>query len=368
MTKIAILTFQGTWNVGAELQSFALQEVLSDEFSTDLVQQLNYTNPKIEGAYKISKISENLTPKKLVRYFGSIGKNKERIKIFKAFSKSYINLTEKYTSSSISKVSEEFDVFIAGSDQIFNPILTGKDSNYLLTFVDENKVKVSYGGSFGKIDYFTEDADYFVSKFLSFRALGIREQDAVDVLNEYEVCPKPVKVLDPTMLMNEDEWLQKFPQIIQPLYEKKYICIYTMNPGDKIFNYAKKVASERKLEIIYLNTGWKPVLGVKNIYDFGPIEFLNYIKNAELTLVTSFHGLVFSILFEKQFSVEMMWNTSTGASRLNSLLEELDIQGRNITDSEDPFRQSIDYDSVSKLLAKKRQQSLEFLVNIINGG
>lgn len=366
MTKIAILTFQGTWNVGAELQSFALQEVLSDTFNIEAVQQVNYVNPKIRDAYVVPEFSKNLAPKKLIIYLLSIKKITSRRRAFEDFSKSNIKLTDVYTSDTIHRINDKFDIFIAGSDQTFNWNLTDKDSNYLLTFANNNKVKASYGGSFGKTEYFVDDSDYFVKEFSTYKALGIREQDAVDVLNKYMTKPKPVKVLDPTMLMDKEKWIQKFPQINTPLYEKKYLCIYTMNPGDKIFDYAKKVAAERNLKLVYLNTGWKPVLGVKNIYDFGPIEFLNYIKNAELTLVTSFHGLVFSILFEKQFAVEMIWNAVTGASRLNSVLQELDINGRNITDSEDPFKEEIDYSVVSKLLAEKRQESIHFLEGIVD--
>lgn len=366
MTRVAILTFQGTWNVGAELQSFALQEVLTDKFNIKSVKQINYVNPKIRNAYIVPNLSKNLTPKKLIKYFGSVKKIKSRNRIFEEFSKSNIKLTDVYTSDTIHSINNEFDVFIAGSDQTFNWNLTDKDINYLLTFVNDDKIKASYGGSFGKTEYFVDDSDYFVKEFSTYKALGIREQDAVDVLNEYMTVPKPVKVLDPTMLMNKENWIQKFPQINTPLYDKKYICIYTMNPGDKIFDYAKKVAAERNLELVYLNTGWKPVLGVKNVYDFGPIEFLNYIKNSELTLVTSFHGLVFSILFEKQFAVEMIWNAVTGASRLNSVLQELDINGRNITDNDDPFKEDIDYNIVSKLLTEKRQKSINFLGDIVN--
>ena len=363
--NVGIITFQNTWNVGADLQAFALQEVINTKYNNLSAVHIDYINEEVSSHYKVPEFRESFTIKKMIKYIMARKKLYQKKVKFESFSKGFISQTKPYTAKTVRELNNEFDIFITGSDQVFNPILTKGDKNYLLNFVDENKKRFSYAGSFGKTEYFKNNPSFFYDDFRKFDVLSLREDDIVNLLSEkYPELPVE-KVLDPTFLLTKEEWIDRFPIIKDSPSNSKYILIYTVNPGEKLISYAQKMAKEHKLEIIFLNNGWKPVVGVKNIYDFGPIEFLRYIYNSDFVLATSFHGLAFSIQFEKQFGVEMMHGTSTGAARLESILREFQINNRSISDDLIIFSEKIDYKKVNSLLSNSRKKSLSVLSKIV---
>lgn len=364
--KIAILTFQKTWNPGASLQAYALQEAIKkiDLNSID-VKHINYVNDHVISSFQTPKFTDSLTPKKFIKFILSYKKINSKDQVFRKFDYKHINLSERIEKNRLQELNKKFDMFITGSDQIFNHTLTNSDDTFFLDFVDENKIRASYAASFGKIEYFQEKFIKYSNFLKKFDTVSLREQDAADFIQKNVPQLNAKLVLDPTFLISANEWETSFPEILEPLINQKYILVYTVNPASKIIEFAKKIAKEKNLKIVYLNNGWKRVPGMKNIYNFGPIEFLNYIRNAEYVLITSFHGLAFAIQFNKQFAVEMIWNNHTGSTRLKSLMDQLAIYNRDIIKIDDPFKTNIEYTKVMKKLNTLKGNSLNVLKEII---
>ncbi|MCS9992944.1 polysaccharide pyruvyl transferase family protein [Weissella confusa] len=360
--RIAILTFQGAENSGASLQAYALQEKIKELGFAEEVVHLNYINEKIASRNKVLaqgslKQAVALLLKKVI-YMRRINLRREK---FATFDTEHLKLTSPLTKKNIAEKTREFGTFIVGSDQVFNTEITGHDETYLLDFTDDSQAaRFGYATSFGDVRYFNQNIDYFRSAFERFDNLTFREKDAADAVENtlggrYEV------VVDPTMLHDRNFWLDRFPEIQNRPIDKEYLLIYAVNPGEKMLPFAKKYASDNNLEIVYLNTGLRSVPGVINIFAFGPVEFLKFINNATATLVTSFHGLVFSTIFEKQFAVELLEKQSAGQARLTSLMNRLEIQDRDISKNDNPFSNEIDYDQVQLKLQESRDASLNVI-------
>ena len=146
--KTAIITFQSAYNYGAVLQAYALQEYLTQAFGNTRI--LDYHNPEIDRSYARPKVADLFrTPKqaifRLIQSYLYRGKN---LRIDR-FRKEYLKLTRKYDSKSIRSANNEADVFVAGSDQIWNHLIIGNDTSFFLDFIDKDKRTCSYAASIG---------------------------------------------------------------------------------------------------------------------------------------------------------------------------------------------------------------------------
>lgn len=361
MSKVGILTFQGAENCGASLQAYALQSKIEELNSNIKVSHINYQNfeitnkknPMVQRGVKnkLIRATKNLVFKKVI---------KSRSEAFNKFDEDYINLTKPYTHCDLRTINEDFDTFIVGSDQVFNTEITGFDENFLLTFVT-NRNKYAYAASFGDMKFYEDSKDMFNEHLSAFNGITFREEVTTETLDRELPGMKISTVLDPTLLLDLNFWEEMFPKISTRPMEDRYVVVYSVNPSEKTFAYAKNVAKQNGLKVVYLNTGYRPQPGVINIFDFGPTEFMQYIKNADYTMVTSFHGLVFSIIFNRQFAIETMKNSSAGSVRLTSLLNDLNIQHRDLSQSENPLTNSINYELVNERLENLRNVSVALL-------
>ena len=173
--------------------------------------------------------------------------------------------------------------------------------------------------------------------------------------------------MDPTLLISREEWEDDIEKI-----EKngcKYIVAYVVEPDVEYIKIVNDLSEKTGLKVIHFglkNPGYKNVL--KSAYTEGPLEFVNYIKNAEYVVATSFHATVFSILFNKKFFI--VPHRKTGA-RVTNLLDKLGIEGRTFSNYEE-FK-NIDYDfetdwnKVESKLEMERKKSLDWLINAIEG-
>ena len=366
MKKIDIMTFSNSHNYGAVLQAYALQEVLKKENKVEII---NYKDKIVNQQYKIIKFNKNIISSilKNILFFNI---NLKRYLNFKKFIKDNLNMTEQEykTEKELIDNPPVADIYIAGSDQIWNSYTTqGLKDSYSLNFGSEEIKKISYAASIGNsvID-FSEEKDY-KKKLSNLKYISVREENAKDCLEKI-IKDKPITVvMDPTLLLTKDEWNKKIIVNKFKALKEKYILAYMVQPDIEYINIVNEIEQKTNLKVVHFsktNRGIKNVL--KSEYTVGPFEFINLIKNAEYVVCTSFHAIVFSIIFNKRFWV--IPHRKTG-SRVTNLLEKLGISERAVN-SLDEFKKmdydkEIDYKKVNKKLDEERKKSLEWLDNAI---
>lgn len=353
MKKIGIITFINTINFGASLQAYSLYKTIK-RMGYD-VKLISYNNSFIENKEKNTerKISMKSIIKKVVMSKGT----KRKIRKFADFEKSNIEFSDNYYEDNIKRSNEEFDTFVTGSDQVWNLKITNSDWNYFLSFVNKDKTKISYAASFGNNVIEKKDYKSIKKNLKDFSGISVREESGQKFL-EKNCEIKSKVVLDPTFLINKEEWekLSDFKPNID-----KYILVYFPHNKDKVFKFAKKLSKEKKLPIVYLSISPKIIFNVKTVYDASPEEFVGWIKNAEYIVTGSFHGTAFSINLEKQFYYE----PSGDGSRIDNLVKMTDTYDRSIDLIKD-FDIKIDYEKSKKILENKKKESLDFLKNALD--
>lgn len=379
MKKIGIITMNGYNNYGNRLQNYAVQEVLkalgfSVETIITEIEDKEYSYSKVETKrdklLKIKNMPVKILFKKIEnKIWYKINKEyideaiKIRLKNFKEFTKKYISETDyKISQNNIPKnLSDEFDYFIVGSDQIWNPIFRFGSSIDFLTFAPQYK-RIAYAPSFGIDDIPQEYADNY-SKWLSqMHRISVREESGAKIIKKLTGRDAQV-LIDPTLMLSKEQWLSISKEDeFKP--KGKYLLTYFL--GD-ISEERKieigKFAKRNKLQIVNLGD----IRDIKR-YKAGPSEFIDYINSASIFFTDSFHGCVFSILFKVPFVVfNRKGNIPSMNSRIDTLLKTFKLEDRrktNIKCYEEMF--NINYNHVDVILERERKKTINYLKEALN--
>lgn len=354
--KIGILTFHCAYNYGAVLQCYALQEILQEKGCQTYV--IDYRPSYITNEYKIFNthriLSINpfrciknfirevlLCPKRIIRY-----------KKFDNFINKYLYILP------YEKIPDNMDVYIMGSDQIWNPKITkGFDPIYwgYLPF-KKNKKYATYAASMGIIHLNEEEKKYIKKALQNFDSISTRENDLAKLI--YNTTSKKVcTVLDPTLLLQYSIW----DKIATEPHEKnKYILIYLVRKDNKLYEIAQNLAKKLDATVITIKSPtceWK-----HKLYQCeSPQEFIGWIKKAECIITNSFHGTAFSIIYNKPIYYVKYGNND---SRAISLLNQLHLNNRIIENNIEHY-QLIDYKEVNNTLDRLRNKSLIYLDSLL---
>lgn len=356
---IAILTFQRAYNYGTAFQAYALQYVLQNILNCN-VEIVDYECPFINDLYKplrLDRRNANVI-KAILKSILQYPIKKRRYNNFNNFLNKHFNLTEKVDKKSIKKLNDNFDMFIVGSDQIWNDEITGFDETYYLDFVNEDSKKYAYSASFGYSEI-SEAQINKLSEFLNkFANISAREKSAASIISKCTGKFPPI-TLDPTLLVDRQVWKQL---AVNPVGDEKYILVYTIQPPVKLLDFALDLKRKTGLKIIYLNDQIKKIKGMHYKSGVSPEEFLGYFNNAEYILSNSFHGTVFPIIFKKKFFVELEAKTQINI-RSQNLLNFLELSSRSelVIDNID---QPIDWVNVNNKIEKLKDYSFEYLKKI----
>ena len=283
---------------------------------------------------------------------------------FDSFRRQHLPLTERYSDyASLKNV--DADVYMTGSDQVWGPVATDKfDPAYFLDFA-AGKKRVAYAASFGRTQFDQFTIEQYKKLLEGYNSIAVRENAAVETIKGMNL-PAPDQVLDPTLLLNADEWSHLISDG-DKAPEGEYILVYQIHNNPALDEYARKLSEHTGKPLYRISPSlhqirrgghfiWLPTLG----------KFLATIKNASLMVTDSFHGTAFAINFNTQF-VEILPNNGTG-SRNQSILALTGLSDRVITAPEDfetPARQ-IDFNAVNKILCQVRQKSMDILKKMIS--
>lgn len=362
MKKIGIIThYYNSLNYGGNLQAYALCKYLSQQGY--VAEQISYELNTETCKNRIKHLLKCFIYGKKYRDFHRIRKN-----AFFHFNKVRIpHSDEVYTDKNIVECIQKYDIFITGSDQVWNLNMYRKP--FFLDFVPSSKEKISYAASTALDSINEEQKEIFASSLASYKAISVRETNMVKILKE--VTNKDISlVLDPTFLLDECEWEKVCDKNI---IKEHYVFAYFLGKNELARDLAQIYANKKSLKLItipYATGTWSReelAYGDVQILDLSPEKFLSLIKYADCVFTDSFHAVVFSFIFKKQFLVFNRDVKGSMNSRITSLLNMFDLQERFCATKEQEkieyieSLQSINYNREFLKFEKCRESSYEFI-------
>lgn len=364
--RIGIITIIDYLNYGNRLQNYAVQEVLKalgTEVDTIKNNPGSFNKTEVTGSINKLLMQDNLiktlqlVQRKIIHEI-----TKKRVDLleakktmnFKKFSDELIE-ESKFNINGIeipNGIVEEYDFFIVGSDQVWNPHHRRGYPIDFLEFAPVHK-RIAYAPSFGV----AELPDNYVKKYkellLKMDRISVREEAGAKIIKE--LTGKDAEVLiDPTLMLDKDRWLSiSKDSVNRP--RKGYVLTYFLGKQNKsTIKKINKHAIDNNLEIVNLAN-----INHEKYYTIDPSEFINFIHHSNILFTDSFHGVVFSILLEKPFIV---FKRGKMNARIDNLLSKFKLEQRKweeIFESDDLYR--IDYSHVPEILAREREKALKYL-------
>ncbi len=378
--RIGILTFHYVANYGAVLQAFALKRTL-ENFGHEAVvidyrpqskvimwNALEYRK-SIRDSIRYDRRGGII--RSCCRYFYVIGCYLKFILVKYRFIKKKYAKFEKFVykflchiNAQVTTVREfeqfnNYDMIIYGSDQIWNPEITGGlDPMYFGGYTKKEQLKVAYAASIGSLTILNDDniKNNFLFLLNQLDYLSVRECNLYKYLSSAGI--KVMHVADPTLLLKSDEYSTcKMPDKKQCEYVLVYHLLY-----DKRMNaLARKIARINGWKVVIINGTFSGGLDVRK--DTGPEEFVTLLANASYVITNSFHGTTLSLVFNKNFYVLL---PSVRQDRIKNLLDDFKLQSRVVDVSVNELSiENIDYMQVNKIMTTFRQRSLHYLTSII---
>lgn len=355
--KIGILTQHFLLNYGGIIQNFALQQVLLKLGHDPLTFEHDTCYSRTRWFLRTIKYILRTRSFRNIPvypiYNGRIG-NKNFIKFVLKNIKS-VPVTD-FTPSLTAQYG--IDAYVVGSDQVWRPAfnLGPRLGNMFLNFADDKVKKLSYAASFGCKEWeYTEEQELQCGKLAKrFDAISVREASGVDLCKEHFGVDATL-VLDPTLLLDKED----YGKVCNDVPRKgKHIFVYSLVVSEGVLAVAEKVAEKMGLPIIVKQAGSK-VRKEDTIEDW----FAEF-RDADYVVTDSFHGMVFSIIFNKPFSVVM--NPSGGNERYISLLSHLGLMERIVNGETLSSNSNINWQEVNLKLTDLKKTSLLFLRNNLN--
>ena len=364
MKTACIFTFHNVPNYGAVLQTYALSHYVKQklgyhvdimdyqcvgngcEFAPEeYIKKLVSSRKKLLSIYKKIMVSRNFKRDYEEKFY--------KFQQFKKNQLSEVPYNKKY----------EYDAVILGSDQIWNPEITGGFQPEFFGQSDlvRSTVKVAYAASCGDISKQTESQKAEMIKYVKvLDYIGVREKSLSDFLDAQGF--KNTCTLDPTFLLSSDEYNDLIPDGSNK--EKPYLLVYELQKSEDLERIAFKIANENGLAVKIL-TGYASYIKKKSyeINNAGPIEFLSLIKNADYVLTNSFHGTAFSLIYRKSFNVVL---PKTRTSRIVDLLKVIGLENR-IADGKTLNFEPINYDLTADTLQELTEHSKRYLQKALGG-
>lgn len=346
MKKIGIITLFGYENYGNRLQMYATQKIYEELGFESTVLRINMKKSlKVKMKYLIKKIV-NLKEERL---------KKKRIENFKQHAKNFIKESEEiidfYQGSKI--INKNYDYFSVGSDQIWSKdVAKYRNRNLIFLRFTTKEKRIVYAPSFGHSEIEEKYIPMLREMFEGFSCISIRENEGKKIIEK--IINKKIEVLlDPTMSIDRVIW-ENFAKKHKYRPEKKYILTYFLGkPCKKVEDILENYKKE--YEIIKLND-----IRFGKYYDVNPSEWVDYINNTSLFLTDSFHGVVFSLIFKKPFSVYERIGGNSMNSRIKTILNKFNVENRWNLSKENNILFSKP-SNIDKILKKEKDKTFKFL-------
>ena len=352
-----IFTFPNSTSYGAALQMYALYHT---------VETLGHTPEVINYQNTYMKEQKHFSRKTWLRQTAAKVLHHRAYRNFHAFEKNYMS---GYPQKAISDpqylpaLAARYDAVICGSDQVWNPDITGEDLSYFLNFCDENTRRVAYAPSFGISEFSGDFANKIRGDLEKFHALSVREAPGQALLSGLLGKNVPL-VCDPTLLMDAADWTKL--EKSHPAGEGEYILYYTIRSSASLWSKCKAFARERGLKIVVvggnaLKNLMKKDEQIRYAVDISPEQWLFLVHRARYVFTNSFHGTAFSINYRRDFYVEF---SSLTNSRLEQITRTLGLGGQ-IVGEDNLTGAAVNYTVADQVLPQIREASLHYLANAL---
>lgn len=356
MKKIATVTVHAAISYGAMLQAYALQRAIIELGHQSEV--IDYRNKMIEGKNKTFPVRIDKSLARRLKDIVSAPLRYDRNRKFWRFMQQEMRLSPQTyrRGDDMTSLTSQYDSFFVGSDQVWNPTHADFDPVYFLQFVTDVKKRNSYAASFGFDQIPAEMKSDYYRRLQEFNHLSVREASGRAIIQDLLNRSAEVS-LDPTMLLTKEQW----QEVMTPSPVNGYVLIYEVNQAsDDTYKLAHKLAKKHNLKVIAITQkirSWADLVA----HQTDPKGLLGYINNARFVFTDSFHGTVFSILFEKQF----MFCQNQHADVNGRMLNLLELTGLDSRKKIENIETGINWQDVKQKIEIERQKSLNYLSKAI---
>lgn len=364
MKKIGHLTFHSSHNYGSVLQSYALTKQL--QLMGHKVQTINLRPQTQKQAYQIFLKSDKGLRKlfKILIY----NKLKKRFDNYERFINNVLPVTKKEYSNTKELEEENFDydTYICGGDQIWNPACQDFETAYYLQFLNkENQAKkISYSPSLGKTKFDNDTQNKIKEWLKSFDYISVREQRGAELLQNL-TDKKVHTVCDPVLLLDKKHWDEL---AVNPKNKKPYILVYFLNNNHGSRDLTEYLRKTLGYDVVIFNEYIRDFIKpYHKAYDASPEEFVGLFKNASFIYTNSFHGTAFATIFEKPFLTAIAKDQENARnnndSRKIDYLKNIGLEDRLYTNGlpEKDFLLNIDFKKSRIKIADFKKESLNYL-------
>lgn len=370
MKNIGLITIYQVPNFGSVLQAYATQIVLEKMGMQCKIINYNYPN---EWHYSKGIAKESIRSK-IGHFFGILPLHRKANKLIK-FKEEHFNFTRLYKNYDELRNEDwsEYDIFAVGSDQVWNSRFTLGDTAFMLSFIPDNKRRISISSSFATESIPEGLVNKYKKHLQKFNAISVRESNGMDIIEkQLQLDIAPTLVPDPTLLLSKEEWISVVPS---SKFKKKkeyillYMLTYAFEPRPYIFEIIKELQKQNDYDVIALEGYTPPQManGIKMIdkRDSSISEFIDLFANADIVVTSSFHGTAFAV----NFGIPVISVVPEGNSddRQSSLLKSLDldnciaINGSNNINIEPRY----DIAKTNEKICRMRKESLDWIYRSI---
>lgn len=351
MPKVGIVTFHRSTNFGSYLQTYGLYRKIADLGCE--CEVIDYRCPAIEAREGLeNKING---PKDLAkRLLLGPGINRKK-RALGAFANENMSFSRPFFPEDISSASDEYDIVVAGSDIIWGRDITENDRTYFLDFAGEKTKKVAFASSVGGYEKRSDDPE--IGRLLSnMDRIAVREDGAVDWVKRLSGRHADL-VCDPTMLLTAAEW----DGIVQPKpINDSYVLVYFDSPDGSCLRDARAYAARHGLDVKFINY-YRPAHGVENVKPASLSDFLGLVKSADTVFTASYHGMLFSLYYER----DMRFYTRCHSTRVLSLAKRLGVLDRCGDGTNGAELPPIDWPHVQESISSFREESIAILEDMV---
>lgn len=360
--RAAIKTLYGNFNFGNKLQNYAVLHNL-EKLGFETVTLQYY----VKAADNFQKIISSLKmfAKFLLSCLPCVKRwsykeflnERDRTKIFKIFSHNYLNISPPIDKRILNQnITDDFDFIFVGSDQVWNEnFLDQEDLEFFLGINDHVRV-IGLAGSFGVSNISDKYKETYKKGFEKMFSISVREDAGADIIQGL-TNRRPEVLVDPVMSLNREEWLEVCEPPGWQLPEAFVLC-YFLGEKNYYLEEIKRFADDNNLKVIDIMDKTAPH------YVIGPSEFVYLLSKAEYICTDSFHGCVFSLIFNKAFRVFKRIDAKESmSSRITTLLETFDCP---YAMSPDMNKLIFNWTSINETINDKKKEFVEFLTTSIN--
>ena len=351
--KVGIMTFPNSTSYGAVLQMYALYSTLTAAgCKTEVINYHNhYMKDEMHMSTPKNAHTKNRTIQRKVVHF----KQYREFRVFEKNMEKYPRQTI-HSKEDLLQINSRYSHVICGSDQVWNPDITGHDMSYFLDFCDAGTKRISYAPSFGISEFSEPFKEKIYPELTRFSAVSAREQEGKQFLENMLQREVPL-VLDPTFLLDSTACARE--EDTHFAAQKPYILYYAIKRSRELFDFSLDLARKKNSKIVVVGGNFLSNIknkqdGVEYAWDISPRQWLYLVHHADCIVTNSFHGTAFSINYQKEFFVEFSSDTN---SRLRQLIQTTGLENRVIGKDTAQWDSKVDYTQVNLKLTVEKELS-----------